>query len=176
MRQAKLIIDCPAGGIVPGRRDSTMHATELAALVAKVKAGGYSPSTQESHELLELDHARDMAKIAAYELEQRAGVPITRANHGQFCTEPPLTDAEGQEWRKVGAAIRAEMGTARTGLNVTGRWPLTAYVTKATERERFAYSLVSYTSTWADMAIFADACRRLHRAEIAAVAAYGARD
>lgn len=91
---------------------------------------------------------------------------ITRDNYHEFCTQPPLTD---QETRQFGE-FKAYVSRLRNNL----QHEFFAFVKDYTVKERVEYEQMSHRNSddWSDMVGFADACRALFRAQIAALAEY----
>ena len=90
---------------------------------------------------------------------------ITRANYRDFCTESELTKDEQQQWHVMARAIREQIHGKPLDDS-----PLFCHIQGETEAEHAAYRAAELCCTrdWSDVAAFADACRRLKRAEVAA--------
>ena len=86
--------------------------------------------------------------------------PLTRYNWHQRCTQPPLTDEE-----------RADLGDLT--LRMTGDPDLAAYIDRVTATEAAAFDDLDIgLPGYAVMIAKQDACRRLLRAQLAALTAY----
>jgi hypothetical protein len=90
---------------------------------------------------------------------------ITRNNYGEFCVEAPLSQIEQREWCIMAEALRAERHR-----DSPDSQPLYLHITSTVTSEYAAYRAASIATTrdWSDMVLFADSCRQLKRAEIAA--------
>ena len=90
---------------------------------------------------------------------------ITRTNYREYCQEPELTKDEHRQWHIMAKAIREQI----QGKPLDDS-PLFCHIEQETEVEHAAYRTAETcrTTDWRDVATFADACRKLKRAEIAA--------
>jgi len=83
--------------------------------------------------------------------------PITSHNWLDHCTEPPLTRAEAARWRDLVLAMAADPALDDR-----------IHAATVTERAAFMAAQRITTADWSDVVAWADAWRRLQRAELAA--------